>query len=46
MARFRNSNRQAAAQMAYVARGRPHASRKPAAEQPYFRRIGFDFAML
>ena len=46
MARFKNSNRQATEQMAYTA-GRVAGARKAqTSEQPYFKRIGFDFAMI
>ncbi len=46
MARFRNSNRQAAAEMAYTARRANRRATKPDAQQGYFQRVGFDYAMI
>lgn len=45
MARFKNSNREAAEQMAYTANRKARAS-NPKPEHAYFKRIGFDFAMI
>lgn len=46
MARFRNSNRIAAEEMTRAARKNRETSPVPGLEASYFRRIGFDFAMI
>ena len=46
MARFRNSNKHAATQLTVIAARKIHKSPMPEIEQSYFRRIGFDFAMI
>lgn len=46
MARFSKSNRVAHAQMAYVGARKTHRSAARDIEQSYFRRIGFDNAMI
>ena len=46
MARFKNSNRIAAEQMSQTSDRAQRTPPKPEIEQPYFRRIGFDFAMI
>ncbi len=46
MARFRNSNRQAADQMAYTERRVFRHAPKSDHKHGYYQRIGFDFAMI
>lgn len=46
MARFSKSNRIAQAQMAYVDQRKKRRSMPQVTEQSYFRRIGFDHAMI
>ena len=46
MARFTNSNRIAQAQMAYVDQRKKRQTTARKTDQSYFRRIGFDNAMI
>ena len=46
MARFSNSNRIAQAEMTYVDQRKRRKPARPQAELSYFRRIGFDHAMI
>ena len=46
MARFKNSNRQAAQEMAYTASRKSRSAENRETRQGYFQRIGFDFAMI
>lgn len=46
MSRFANSNRHAAGHMIHSATKRIHHSPAQRIEQDYFRRIGFDLAMI
>lgn len=46
MARFKNSNRIAAAQMSYVESQKARNPKASAKQEPYLRRTGYDFAMI
>ena len=46
MARFKNSNRQAAQQMAYTTSRKSRSANTREPREGYFQRIGFDFAMI